>query len=99
MILGDNSQTDAAVPTQLSIEAAGSSRYVNQRPIEEGWNNLLEKTVISQVLGTTFCLLAVWKTGKSSIEKLRNKILLQKLEREKDRIDLSFLLTLPLWYS
>ena len=40
MILGDTSLTLAAVPTQLSIEAAGSTKHVIQKPIEEGQNNI-----------------------------------------------------------
>ena len=34
--------TVAAVPTQLSKEAVGSSRHVIERPIKEERNNLLE---------------------------------------------------------
>ena len=54
-----------------------------QRPIEEGRNKLLEKTVVSQGLGRTFSLFTVQKTLEN-----HHKIFLQKFEREKEIVDL-----------
>ena len=84
-ILGDSSLSVAAVLTQLSIEAAGSSRHVIQRLVNGGRNILREKTIVSQGLGGTFCLFAVWKTQgnhQSESSKLRSACKSSK-ERKK----------------
>ena len=70
IILGDSSLGVAAKLTQLRIEATGSIRHLIQRPIEEGWNNLLEKNVISQGLERTFSLSTEWKHMKIVRQKL-----------------------------